>query len=210
MFLRPRFLLFSLHLLPHCAIDWNHTKPCATPLVDELAGRVAGPIPNESYANKFCIDVDSEHTPINLPSRNMGFQQEYDATIAAPEDLNLPRHSVAPSSSSQHSAASNVPTLSNLASAGTSSKKLVADYGAVVIRTCIKEICATVVSKGKKDRDQNIVQTVRDRQNIHKVLERKAELAVRGEKLAQQRSSEADAEVEIKNLGQETFRYCSL
>ena len=71
----------------------------------------------------------------------------------------------------------------------------------------VKQLC----QKGRKrDRDQDIVQTVRDRQNIHKILERKAELAVRGEKLAQQRSSEAEAEVEIKNLGKETFRYCSL
>ena len=75
-------------------------KPCATPLGDGLSGRLAGPIPNTGYEPKFCIDVDSEHTPISIPSRNMSFQQEYDATIAA-EDLNLPRHSVA-SSSSQH------------------------------------------------------------------------------------------------------------
>ena len=34
----------------------------------------------------------------------------------------------------------------------------------------------------KRDRDQNVVQPSRDRQNLHKILERKAELAVRGEK----------------------------
>ena len=37
-----------------------------------------------------CVDVSSEHTPINLPTRNMSFPQEYDATITASEDLNLP------------------------------------------------------------------------------------------------------------------------
>ena len=32
------------------------------------------------------------------------------------------------------------------------------------------------VSKVKRDRDQNVVQTSRDRQNLHKILERKAEI----------------------------------
>ena len=85
----------------------------------------------------------------------MSFQQEYDATISAPEELYLPKQS-AVSSSSQHSAARNVSTLSKLGSVGTSSRKLVADYGAVVSRTCIKETCAdmdreTAVPKGKTE-----------------------------------------------------------
>ena len=42
-------------------------------------------------------------------------------------------------------------------------------------------------SKGKRDRDQNVVQSLRDRVNLHKILDRKAELAVRGEKMAQQK-----------------------
>ena len=33
-------------------------------------GRLAGPISNTGCEPKFCIDVDSERTPINLPSRN--------------------------------------------------------------------------------------------------------------------------------------------
>ena len=42
----------------------------------------------------------------------------------------------------------------------------------------------TVVSSlfvSKRDRDQNVVQTLKDRQNLHTILERKAEFAVRGE-----------------------------
>ena len=34
------------------------------------------------------------------------------------------------------------------------------------------------VSRGQRDRDQNVVQSFRDRQNLHKILERKAEFAV--------------------------------
>ena len=73
-----------------------------------------------------------------------------------------------------------------------------ADYDSIVSRTGIKETCADMdretvvsslfgsVSKGKEgDRDQNVVQTLRDMQNLHKILERKAELTVRGERLAQ-------------------------
>ena len=43
------------------------------------------------------------------------------------------------------------------------------------------------------------MQTLRDWQNIHKILERKAELAARGEKLAQQRFFEAGADVKVKH-----------
>ena len=140
----------------------------------------------------------------------MGFQQEYDATIAASEDLDLPRHSGG-SSCSQHTAASRVPTSLKLGSSGTGLRKLSADYDSVASRTSIKETCADMdreivvssrfesVSKEKRDRDENVVQTLKDRQNLHKILERKAELAVRGEKLAQQRLYEAEADVELKH-----------
>ena len=43
------------------------------------------------------------------------------------------------------------------------------------------------------------MQTLKDRQNLHKFLERKAELAVRGETLVQQRFYEAEADVEVKH-----------
>ena len=105
------------------------------------------------------------------PNRHTSFSQEYDPTIAASEDPNLPQHSVA-SSSSQHSAANTVLTLSKPGS--ICFRKLVVDYGAVVSRACIKETwadmdCETVVLKGKRDQDQNVVQSLRDRQNLHEV-----------------------------------------
>ena len=63
------------------------------------------------------------HTPINHPTRNMSFQQEYDATITASEDFHLPRHSGA-SSSTQHLAATRVATLMILGSSGTGLTKV--------------------------------------------------------------------------------------
>ena len=55
------------------------------------------------------------------------------------------------------------------------------------------------VSREKRDRDLNVVQTLKDRQNLHKLLERKAELVVRREKSAQKRLSEAEADMEIRS-----------
>ena len=43
------------------------------------------------------------------------------------------------------------------------------------------------------------MQTLRDRQHLKKILERKAGLAVRGETLAQQRFFGAEADVEVKH-----------
>ena len=48
----------------------------------------------------------------------------------------------------------------------------------------------------KRDRDSNVVQTLRDIENLHKILERKAELAVRRENAAQNKVSEAETEME--------------
>ena len=97
---------------------------------------------------------------------------------------------------------------------GSSLMKVLADYDSVASRTSIKETCADTdhetvvsspflgsVSKGKRERDQNVVRTLRHRQNLHKILERKAELAVGREKLAEQRLYEAEADVEVKHWG---------
>ena len=61
------------------------------------------------------------------------------------------------------------------------------------------------LSRGKRDRDSNVVQTPKDRQHLHKLLERKAVLAARGEKSVQKRLSEAETEMEIRNWEKEKF-----
>ena len=154
------FLLITCCLTD--ANDWNQIKP----VCDSALGWTVWPsgrcdsetqVMNPSSASM----VSSEHTPINLPTRDMGFQQEYDATIAASEVLNLPCYSGA-SSSSQHTAASTVPT---------GIKQTCADMDG---ETDVSSLFGTV-SKEKKDRDQNVVQTLKDKQHLHKSLERKAE-----------------------------------
>ena len=53
-------------------------------------------------------------------------------------------------------------------------------------------------SKGKRDRELNLVHALRDRDNLQKILERKVDLAIQGEE-AQQKLYQAEADIEAKN-----------
>ena len=160
---------------------------CATLLGRELSGHLANFSPNTGYEPKlpeckFCNDMDSDHTPINLPNRNVSFPKEYAATITGWEDVNLPRHPGA-SSSSQQSAASRIHTLSKLDELGTSLTMVMANSEISVGSTCNMETCADMdreivvsslfdsVSWETRDRDLHVVQTLHDRQNLHEFLE---------------------------------------
>ena len=202
------YFLFTCDLTDntHChtyAINWKQTTTLRY---------FAGEGPNTSYEpklaeKKFCIDIDSEHTPINLP-RGMIFPQEYAATIIGLEDLNLPRHP-GPSSSSQHSAASRIPTLSKLCELGTSATMVMANRDFVVGNTskkgnlrghgswnsCFKSFrfCVKEEERSRPKRCANIKKQAKSSQ----FFEREAELAVKGEKLAQQKLYEGKADVKI-------------
>ena len=65
------------------------------------------------------------------------------------------------------------------------------------------------LSRGKRDRDLDSVQTLSERRNLHVYLEQKAELTVQGDCAAQKRLSEAEAEMN-KKLGTKKFGYCPL
>ena len=66
-----------------------------------------------------------------------------------------------------------------------------------------KESVATTIfssrSKGKTDRDTNVVHSLKDRANLQKILERKVDSAVRGKKITHHKLYEAEAEVEARN-----------
>ena len=64
-------------------------NPCATPLLDGQSGPLANTTPTTGYEPNFCIDVSSEHTPINFPSRKDSFNLESDLTktVAASWDF---------------------------------------------------------------------------------------------------------------------------
>ena len=78
------------------------------------------------------------------------------------------------------------------------SRNSIREPGADLERETVVSTLFRSESKGKRDRDQNVVQSVRDRENIHKILERKTDMTVRGEKMAQQKLYDAEAEVEAR------------
>ena len=59
-----------------------------------------------------------------------------------------------------------------------------------------------MLSRGKRDRDFESVQTLSERQNLHVYLKHKAEMAVRGGCAAQRRFSAAEADMDIRNWEQ--------
>ena len=65
---------------------------------------------------------------------------------------------------------------------------------------------ASVASRGKRDRDLNRVRTFSDRQHLHDCLERKAELALRGQSAVQRRLTDAEADLEVRRWEQKNCR----
>ena len=180
-----------------------------------MSGRMANPAPktgHEPNSSNFFSHMDTEHTSIHLPDINRNCPHDCDATIVTTEDLDVPRHSGASSSSK-------LLTVSKLGSLRTRLTKVLADYNSFDSRNSIRVTCAdldreTVVStlfrsdsKEKRDRDQNVVHRLRDRQHLHKIFERKVDSAVRGEIMAQRQLYEAEAEVEARNWERRNFDF---
>ena len=152
-----------------------------------------------------------KHTPISLPDSHRSFQCRDDATtISATEDPEGFPCSGA-SSNIKQTAANIVHTL--LGSFGASlwkqrpesvdSHASIQATGADVDRESVVPTVFSSQSKGKRVRDQNVVHSLKDRENLQKIFERKVDSAVRGERLAQQKLYEA--EVEARNFEKEKF-----
>ena len=161
-----------------------------------MSGCVANPTPNTRYEPKFCSYMNEEHTPINLPDSHKVFRtQEH------------------PAAASKH-VASRVPSMFGPSSlwkqmAGhVSGRPGLQETGAVSERESVVSTIFSSQSKEKRDRDQNVVHSFRDRENLHKILERKVDSAVRGERMAQQKLCEAEAEVEARNWEKKKIRLC--
>ena len=72
------------------------------------------------------------------------------------------------------------------------------ETGAVLDRESVATMIFSSQSKGKRDRDTNVVLSLKDR-NIPKILERTVDdSVVRGEIMTQQKLYEAEAEVEAR------------
>ena len=192
MFLRPHFLLFLTVCYHTDATNWNQTKP----VCDSVLGWTVWPSGRSDSKHRLWAQVLHRsqwraHADQSSDQKH-GFPARVRRDSRRFRGRKIPHYSGA-SSSSQHTAASTVPTLLKLGSSGTSLRKLSADYDSVASRTSIKETCANMdretvvsslfesVSKEKRDRDQNVVRTLKDRRNLH--LEREVELAAWGEKI---------------------------
>ena len=110
------------------------------------------------------------------------------------------------SSSSKQAAASRVPPMfgpSSLWKQGAchvSSRSGLQETGAELDRESVGATIFSSQSKGKKrDRDTNVVHSLKDKENLQKIFERKVDLAVQGERAAQQKKFEAEAKVDARN-----------
>ena len=134
----------------HRLLHRNRINSLSNSALSGPSVHLADPIPNTGYEPSSASMSVSEHTPINLPTRNMGFQQEYDATITAFEDLHLRRHSGA-SSSSQHTQQADFPLCWNWVQKGPGSRKcrrntILLQVGLAIMETCADTDRETVVS----------------------------------------------------------------
>ena len=167
----------------------------ATPLLSGHSGSLAVTTLDTGYEPKICVDVCGEHTPIHFPFRDNIFNQEDDLTnlVANPEDFD---HSPQQTEDSRnhYSAATIVPALLNLVSF-SSTGKLVRSNDPVAN-------FEDEMSKKKRERDLDSVITMVDRQHLQEFLEWKGESAVRGEIAAQERLSQAEADMEIRRWEQ--------
>ena len=86
----------------------------------ELSDRLADSTPLTCYEAKFCVEVNREHTPINVTTTKDSFNHENDltTTVAASEDSDHHAQRLA-ASGSQQMVASTVPTLLNLGSSSS-------------------------------------------------------------------------------------------
>ena len=66
--------------------------------------------------------------------------------------------------------------------------------GANVDRESVVPTISSSQSKVKRDRDQNVVHSLKDRERLQKILERKVEWAVQRERIAQRTLYEAEVE----------------
>ena len=75
------------------------------------------------------------------------------------------------------------------------------ETGEELDRDSVATTLLTSQSRGKRNRELNYVHALRDRDNLQKILERRVDLAVRGEREreAQQKLYQAEGEVEVRN-----------
>ena len=138
--------------------------------------------PNTGYEQKLdnCSSyMDPEHTLINIPDN---FLWPDDATMIPTSPEGLPNFEASSSSKLHHCSD---PLVSGnrvhvVCRVVLASRKVGQSWTHNLSRQRFP-----VQSKGKRDRDTNVVHSLRDREHPQKILERRVDLVVRGEIMAQ-------------------------
>ena len=162
--------------------------------------------PNTGYEPKlanFFSYTDPEHTPVDIPDSHHDFLCPDDVTMIPTSPDGSPKTEAF--SSSQKATAGRVsslfgpPGLGKLRAGHVSGRAGLQETGAELDRESVATTLFRSQSKGERDRDTKVVHSLRDRENHQKILERKVDLAVRGEREAQQQLYQAEAEVEVRS-----------
>ena len=130
--------------------------------------------------------MDPEHIPINVPDNHQSFLCPDDATVIPTSPEGLPNSGGF--SSSIQTAACRVPSLFGPSSpwkqgaCHVSGRSGLQETGAVLDRESVSTTLFSSQLKGKRDRHTNVVHSLKDRENLQKILERNVDLAVRGER----------------------------
>ena len=182
--------LMSLLYIPHCPFPRvlsSPTSPPSRPLASSTSmarscrnspsasarwsgsGRLANPAPNTGYEPKLSIFFSymvTAHTPIHFPDSHHDFQNQDDATLISTIDPEGLPHSGALSSSK--SAASRVPStlgppsLWKQMAEHVSSRADLQKTAAISDRESVARTIFSSQSKGLRDRDTNVVHTLKD------------------------------------------------
>ena len=138
-----------------------------------------------NFAN-FSSYMDPEHTSIDIPDNHQDFLCPDDATMIPTSPESLPNFEAF--SSSQKAAASRVSSLFGHSSLGkqsashVSSRSGLQETWAELDRESVATTLLSSQSRGNRDRDPNVVHSLRDRGKLQKNLERKVDWAVRRER----------------------------
>ena len=163
-----------------------------------MSGRLANPTQNTGYEPNLYRCINEEHTPINPPD---SFQCRDDATIiSAAEDPEVPYPGA--SSSSKQTAASKVSTMSESSGVSLCKQRPESVDSRARLMWTENMLLQPFSLLSQKGREIEIKTSCipREREHLQIILERKVDSAVRGERKAQQKLCEGEAEVEARNL----------
>ena len=169
-------------------------KPCEPARWSGMSGRMANPAPNTVYEPNQLLQLHGHTAHADPPPKQ---PPRFPVPGRRFRDLHHRSRRCAALSSKQ-TAASRVPStfgpsLWKQMAGPVSGRPGLQEAGALADRESVATTIFSSQSKGKSDRDQNVVHSSRDRENLQKIIERKFDSAVRGEMMAQQKLYDAEA-----------------